>query len=198
MRPARVGKAPRAKGVIIQLRGTGGSGKSTLAKKVMERYQSSVQVFEEGRKRPIGYVCRDGPNKRPLFVVGHYETACGGADTITSVEKVYGLVKRYADDHDVLFEGIIPGDDVTRTAGLHLDKYPIVVIGLDVPIEVCLSSIEGRRAERGDARPLNPFNTVNRAKRLKQNMSRLKLSNVRTVWLDRAAAEAFIVSELGL
>ena len=89
--------------MIINLRGTHGSGKSTIVRNVMGTYTDCTEILGVGRKRPWGYLCKkDG--LKDLFIPGHYETACGGCDTISIVEEAYDLIKRHASEgRNVLF-----------------------------------------------------------------------------------------------
>lgn len=183
-------------GQIILVRGTGGSGKSTLVRSVMDRYQVRDPVRRPYRRRPIGYRC-SRPAGRSLFVPGHYETPTGGCDTITSAVEAFDLVAAWALDGDVLFEGIIVQDDIRRCVELSR-RWRFVAIALDVPLDVCLSSIQQRRDARGDARPLNPRNTTLRAKNVTRGMVRLREAGVETHSLSREAALAKCIELLQL
>lgn len=183
--------------MIVNLRGTGGSGKSTIVREMLRRCSPVTPEHEAGRRRPLGYWASTSRG-RVLYVPGHYETACGGCDTIKTPDAVYALVQREATyGNDVLFEGIIVQDDTRRCAALS-ERFPVAVIALDVPIEVCLASIEGRRTERGDGRPLNPKNTVNRLRRLEGTMRKLTSLGVSARWLPRQEALAECAALLGL
>jgi hypothetical protein len=182
--------------MIVSVRGTGGSGKSYIARQVMARYDVQKPIYTSGRKRPFGYRCT-AEGHAALWVPGHYETACGGGDTITNVSDVFDSVNDLANEGmDVLFEGIISQDDVVRTADLHR-RHKLLVIYLDVPIDVCLASIQARRDARGDAKPLNPKNTVNRLKSLASNFSRLKDAGVDVRKLGRDEALSAALEALG-
>lgn len=183
----------------INVRGTGGSGKSTLIRRIMERYSVKGVVHREGRKQPISYLLSNG-NSTPLEVIGHYETACGGCDTISSPDEVYRLVHEALDaGHHVLFEGIIIGDDVTRAVGLKKRLgADFHVIALNTPIEVCLAGIQARRDARGETKPLSETNTRSRAERLKRIMARLKDSSVNARWMSRDDALAEVAGILGV
>ena len=100
--------------MIINLRGTSGSGKSTVVRRVMEKYsQASTGAinpqFSDGRKQPIGYACLPpDADVQPLWIPGHYETACGGCDTLKTVDQVYKEVTSAAElSYSVLFEGLM-------------------------------------------------------------------------------------------
>lgn len=188
--------------MIVNLRGTGGSGKSTLVRDLMELYPRRAALKQDGRKQPIGYVCfgAEWNNNRGLYVVGHYETPCGGADTITQQAAIFDKVIEEANHpRDVIFEGIISQDDVRRTSEIN-KAFPgqLKVIALRVPIEVCLASIQARRDARGDERPLNPKNTVNRQKSLERTISRLRDAGIDAQWMDREAAAIAIREALGV
>jgi len=181
----------------INLRGTGGAGKSHIVRIVMGLYDHVEKIFQRGRRQPIGYRC-DRTDGNSLWVVGHYETPCGGCDTITKPDDVYHEVRLAAlGEYDVLFEGIIIQDDTRRIIELAAE-YPTRVIALSTPVDECLRSIARRRDERGDARPLNPLNTTNRAKRQVSIMEKLKAAGLDAQWLSREAALAAVLKELHL
>ena len=137
---------------IVNLRGTSGSGKSTVIRRVMETYPMRVSVKREGRERPIGYICtwaKIPEGRRPLFVLGHYETDCGGCDTIPEIQQVYDMVREAATVYgmDVLYEGLLISAEFRRTHEMSMEPgLGHHTIGLDVPLDVCLASINARRA----------------------------------------------------
>lgn len=184
--------------MVINIRGTGGSGKSHLVRSIMNYFIIRQPYYMEGRKRPLYYICT-APGKVGLYVPGHYETPTGGCDTISGTDDIYTLVKSGASlGHNVLFEGIMVGDDVKRCAELN-KEYKTVVIALNTPIEECLAGIQARRDTRGDIRLLSPKNTVDRADRLKKSMMpRLKSSGVETHWMSREEAFNKVKELLGL
>lgn len=175
---------------ITNIRGTGGSGKSTLVRRVMDLYPERLPGLREGRRRPVSYGLTGG-DRRPLVVLGHYETPCGGCDTLKTVDEVYDLV-RQAVGHgtDVLYEGIMVADDVRRAVELSRDpRVDLQVILLTTPVDLCLAAINERRAARDDqAAPVDPKNTRARAERHLRAVLRLKDAGVRTLRLDREAA----------
>lgn len=160
--------------MIVNIRGTSGSGKSTIARQIMRCYGLSKEVtqenlatyvdvqleLKEGRKRPLGYVS-EFPSDRPrLFVVGHYETACGGCDTIAEkqFDNVYALVRAFSDaGYDVLYEGLLISAESARAIQLKQDGYDVHVFGLDTDRELCLAGIRERRKEKGGEKAEAPF-----------------------------------------
>lgn len=186
--------------MIINIRGTSGSGKTTLVRKILELYGSKTAYKQEGRKQPIGYVYRRNGEGRSLAVIGHYETACGGCDTISKMEQIFELVRQsHAAGHDVLFEGLLISADVNRTAALHTDGLPLLVVALDVPLQTCLDSINiRRRVKNPDAPDVPSKNTESKHKGVKMSMKRLEADGVNGVTLDRDGAFERIKQELGL
>lgn len=193
--------------IAINIRGTGGSGKSTLVKRIMELYPyKGPVVIPSVRRQPLGYLCGDDPytdavargeveaTPPKLWVPGHYETACGGCDTIKTVDEVYRMLADGLEKgRNVLYEGIMVMDDVRRA--VELDQRikrgqpgGLYVIALTTPIEECLAAIQGRRDARGEVKPLNPKNTTDRARRLLGSLRRLEAAGVAVERLDREAA----------
>lgn len=184
--------------MIINVRGTSGSGKSTLVREIMGLYEAKAPQFVSGRKRPLGYILSDSSMKLPLAVVGHYETPCGGCDTIPQMERIFELVRwSHNQGYNVLFEGLLISADSKRTLELAKTGYPLRVVALNTPIEVCLSGINDRRVKRmgDDYTPVNPKNTESKHKGVRSSMAKLQANNVDAVWADRERAYE-IVKEL--
>jgi hypothetical protein len=185
---------------LVNIRGTSGSGKSTLVRNVLACYGAKQAYKEEGRKQPIGYsYTHPLQGGRVLGVVGHYETACGGCDTISGYEKIFRLVRETHDaGMDVLFEGLLISGDVKWTKTL-LD-LPLRILALTTPIDVCVASInERRRAKRGeDAPEVNPTNTIAKAKTLASCMTKLRAEGADCHEASREDALGLVKTWLGL
>lgn len=176
--------------MIIHIRGTSGSGKSTLARAVMDdpAWTGRVNIMKEGRKQPFGYLLTrsSGPG---LYVVGHYNTPCGGSDTIPDMDAIFDSVKEaHARGHDVLFEGLLTARDFKRTMDLHEKSPPVFVLALDVPLDVCVASVETRRRARGNDKPLNPKNTAAKHRDTQSAVRKLSEAGVDTLWANRDRA----------
>lgn len=188
--------------MIINLRGTSGSGKSTLVRWIMLCYESRLPVRQQingkDRKQPVGYLCHlEGG--RSLYVLGHYESPCGGCDTLPTMDYVYDAVRKAAaEGFDVIYEGVIVTSDVRRCIQLHTDGLPLLVVGLDVPIEECVAGINNRRAARGDERPLDPTNTIAKLKTNQGGMRKLQAAGVDARWLGRDEALTAVQEALEL
>lgn len=184
---------------IINVRGTSGSGKTTLIRGVLTQYPFVNPMRIEGRKQPLYYIYSgavdlEGAALPSLALLGHYESACGGCDTISkylpglavhnaeenktaqatqiegegnSYDTIFGLVRAlYAVGYDVLYEGLLISGDMARTKALHADALPVSVVCLQLPIQECLDSVIGRRAAKGNTKEFNPKNTIEKHKLL--------------------------------
>ena len=175
--------------MIINISGTGGSGKSTLVRRVMDCYDTVKPIFIEGRKRPFSYVClRENGNN--LWVPGHYETACGGGDTLSTfpnyLDSLYGFIRSaHNEKQDVMYEGLLVESDVRRCAELKRDGFPVLVLSLSTDLETCLSSTVQRRLAKGNTKPLNPKNTKGRWRQVRFRIDRLKGHGIEAIFLSR-------------
>lgn len=130
--------------MIIQIRGTSGSGKSTVMRKVMaEIVKDSAQPWDpetiETRKMPLYY------NRNGVIVLGHYEIACGGCDTIGSVPQIFAVIKTLPEFDYLLCEGLLLSEDVKWT----LTVPDTRVIFLTTDPEECLTRVKQRQQEKG-------------------------------------------------
>lgn len=146
--------------MIINIRGTSGSGKSTVMRRVMDLMGDWQAVHKTGRKQPLYY--RSASEWPPTVVLGHYESPCGGCDTIGSARAVFELIQNLRTDplfdSHVLCEGLLLSEDVKWFSQLP----DLKVLFLVTPLDVCLQQIKKRRREAGNEKALNPSNTTNR------------------------------------
>lgn len=143
--------------MIIQVRGTSGSGKTWVMKKVMDQFYPWTPITVSGRKQPLYYVHPE----QSLAVLGHYNSACGGCDTIGSARAVYELIQKVQAEWlgvRIVCEGLLLSEDVKWSSQLK----DLRVVFLTTPTADCLTNIEHRRKLVGNDKPLNPKNTENR------------------------------------
>jgi zeta toxin len=193
--------------MIINIRGTSGSGKSTLVRRVRELYSQILRIKQDGRKQPIGYIMHYGAGTRvaPLALVGHYETDCGGCDTIANMDDIYAHVRKaHIAGMDVLYEGLLISADANRVVALHTDGFPVRVIALDTPLELCLDSVNHRRRNtamlkgkdyKGD---VNPKNTTSKFAGVKSSMKRIEAAGIPCSWESRDSAFELIKKEYNI
>ncbi len=186
--------------MIISIRGTSGSGKSTLVRKLMSLYSFSVPRYIEGRKQPISYHLYDPENGLPpLAVLGHYESPCGGCDTIHEFDDVFRLAyEAHALGLHVVFEGVLLYCEVPRTLEM-ASRTPFVVIALNTPIELCVESINLRRSTKSVlAEPVDPKNTITKFNGTITTMKRLQDNLVNVSWCSREEAFRLILDKLNI
>lgn len=141
-------------------------------KRVMEEFSPWELKFREGRKRPLYYSCQND-----LLVLGHYESACGGCDTIGSAGKVFELIQQLQEEYGqiyILCEGLLLSEDVKWSRQLD----DLHVLFLTTPPETCIEQIKGRRAEAGNEKPLNTANTLNRVPVIERARVKLEAEGV--------------------
>jgi len=185
--------------MIISIRGTSGTGKSTLVRRIMDLYTFRTPMYIEKRKQPYWYELTKGPKQRPLAVLGHYETACGGCDTISSFDEVYALIDYLHDqDMDIINEGVLLCAEHPRLIERHNRWHDVQVISLNTPIDICVQSINMRRAERGVWEPVDPKNTISKFENNIGTNDRLKAAGVPVAEVSRDEAYELIIDLLQL
>ena len=142
---------------IIKILGPSGAGKTSA---VRELFVEADKWEKAGGspKKPDAYALRFAayPSKN-VYVIGSYESNCGGVDTIDSSQKVMDLVDTYSalGDH-VIFEGLLQSTYYGKM-GEWSQKYGqnFIYAWLNTPLEVCMARLQKRREENGTKRPLN-------------------------------------------
>lgn len=148
--------------MIINVRGTSGSGKSTVVRKIMQLAPARDTMYLKGairiekrdppeytRRLPLLYRLK-WSNGMIVTVPGHYETACGGCDTIPTYDMLFDLIRReHSAGHHVLFEGLLVAHDKKRCGELwnwlSRDWNLFQIVELKDPLALCLDSVEKRR-----------------------------------------------------
>lgn len=174
---------------VINIRGTSGSGKSTLIRRLVELYPEKEPVHVADRKQPLFYKLR-GDGLLPLSLLGHYETACGGCDTIPSMDRIYELVReRLSEGDSVLYEGLLISAEVNRAVALHTDGFDLTVVRLNTPLELCVDSVNQRRWAKNPDKPgVNPKNTEAKFKQTLATCKKLDAAGIKVVEADRDGA----------
>jgi predicted kinase len=191
--------------MIINIRGTSGSGKSTVVRGLMAKFPVINKMGDS--KKPEGYECLnsihpDGAftvssERRALYVVGRYESVCGGCDTIRTPDEIANRIRNYianaplrASQFDLVFEGLLISRTFDRYRLLALEFAPqkYVWAFLDTPLEICLERVAQRRAEKGVLKPLNPANTTDTWKRNVHLYTQAKQAGLDARWLDHKNA----------
>lgn len=157
---------------VIKLGGCNGSGKTTLARAVMaEVRQREGREWDKcglNKKKPLGYkldMVKGNPGIQ-FFVLGSYETTCGGMDTISDKEERLSLLRATCrTDRIVMFEGLITGKTYGAMGELsekHVKsrKGRWLYAFMDTPFDVCVNRVLQRRGEAGNLKPFEPERTM--------------------------------------
>jgi cytidylate kinase len=149
---------------IVSLRGTSGSGKTTVARKFLTDYPCKALPDPNKPKKHWGYevdLSKEGLNEK-LYVLGSYQTTCGGTDSIPTQKEIAERALTAHDRGHVLIEGLLlskvgPGAITTQ---MLKPTGAYVAAMLDTPLRVCLDRVQKRRDERGETKEFNPQNTI--------------------------------------
>lgn len=184
--------------MIISVRGTHGSGKSTVVRRVMKFYPHCTPVMREGRRRPFGYLLEHDGLRR-LAVLGHYETPCGGCDSLPAVEDMYSFVREQASSGaDVLLEGILAQHYALKKF-LTFSEFDIKVIVLSTPLEQCIHDTLSRRGDTTPEREAKITGTITSEYRNVENgVKRLLANKVDVRRLNRTDALSTCLELLGV
>jgi len=153
----RLKKQPKF--IVLNIRGTNGSGKSTLVRELMYDFRKCrKRVFDPENGRIYGYVLSKA--EPPIFILGRYETDCGGCDTFPSLDMISLCVDRFSKLGHVVFEGMVASTVGGRWVELakSLPQSEFIFGILDTPLKRCIKRTLRRREKAGNQRPLNVEN----------------------------------------
>jgi hypothetical protein len=186
--------------MIINIRGTHGSGKSTIIQHILAKYHATPCESRPSVRgpRPLAYnfILTRLP-RRPVFIIGPYETACGGCDAIQPYDLIWPLVEKYGALGHVLFEGALVSSSVGNIGRAMAERDDCVVTFLNTPLQVCLDRIAKRRRARGDDRPLNPHNTTVKFEGILRSRPKMEALGLRCIDLDYRHATDEVLTLLG-
>lgn len=170
--------------MIISIRGTHGSGKSTVMRDLIA-LGGGTPLMGALKKKPEAYQLSLPGVHAPVFIIGPYETACGGCDAIQPYDLILDLLRKYSSQGHVLFEGALVSSSFGRIGQLMAQCGEQAVFAfLSTPTEECLRRVAQRRLARGDSRPLNPANTLGKARSIESSKKTIATKKVRMVTLD--------------
>jgi len=181
---------------VFNIRSTNGGGKSTAVRTLMGQFGfEPIMVPTTGKA--IAYALKSVPD---TYILGRYETACGGADTISSFTVLRGLIAHFAAKGHVIFEGslfstVFKG---ANTIAASLPEHQFLFGRLDTPVEVCIQRVLQRRAEAGNLDPFDPSGVIEKHKAVLASTERLAAAGWNVQVLPFEGAVAAIVRLLGL
>ena len=175
--------------MIINIRGTHGSGKSTVVRALIDMSQREpTDVNKNGR--PNNYRLKVPGVKRPVFVIGPYETACGGCDAIQPYDLIWPRVIEFAKKGHVVFEGALVSSGVGNIGRELSKRRNASVLFMDTPVDECIRRITKRRKARGEERPVNPKNTELKYRTCMASVCKFQELGVRTEMLSHRGSFA--------
>jgi hypothetical protein len=143
---------------VLNIRGSNCSGKSSAIRSVMQHVGVAETLKHPTSGKTAGYRLNSG-----VFVVGRYESVCGGCDTIHSFKEIADAVILYSRSGPVLFEGFIwsgifkSSHELARNLGGHAKT---VFATMDTPVATCIRRVHVRRAAAGNYKPFDPTNLI--------------------------------------
>lgn len=163
--------------MLIQIRGTSGSGKTWVVQNIMNSHKFKKVTNNE---EIMGYYCKE----LNLFLVGKYETACGGCDSIKSQDEACSRIRKALNrGWNVLFEGLICSHIAERYASLYKEcvgaGIEVRYIFLKTPFKTCVENINIRREKAGKS-PVVAKNTrkdYDSTKKSRKNMHAMGVPN---------------------
>lgn len=173
---------------VITIRGANGSGKSYTIRQLIKKlggFCSLSPHYKLRRKHPLYYTC-DSP---PFALIGHYESQCGGADTVPFSE-VGPLVINLTHDYHVIYESMLFSVEAKQLLIIR-DLVPDVrVIQLSTSADECIENIYTRRRKSGNrlGTPLDEGRVRLNHKRIEQ--VRQKLLAVGVVYMRLSSRQA--------
>ena len=184
---------------IVNIRGTSGSGKSTLVRRFLTDYTNTpvyAQLSDWKKEKVVAYRVEPFNNpfenvhsKLPTFVMGRYETQCGGWDAMSykgSHQDLEEMCIQAGAKGNVIFEGLTVSSSYTRW--LNVSKaFPghMVFAFMDTPEEVCYQRIlsrNGGKEPKRDAKGLADYN--HKFRNCVVQSAKLEAMGERVVWLS--------------
>jgi len=168
---------------IINIRGTSGCGKSTVVRALMG---DNAEPLPNEKGRVENYRIPGVDGKPDTYIIGRYETACGGCDGVKTQNEICNRVRHFSKLGNVVFEGLLISHLHSRYRDLarELGEEDFVFLFLDTPLEVCLDRVRARREARGNMKPLNPKNTTDKWNDMRRVSQKLIDDKLRVEWID--------------
>lgn len=152
---------------VIKLGGCNGSGKTSVARAIMSYVSGDGMKggwYSGAKKNPNFYHTKY--SNVEIVVLGNYDNACGGMDTISDKEERLRLLRHLCKPGRVVFyEGLITGKTYGAMGELseqHVrsGKGRWLYAFMDTPFDVCVERVMQRRAEAGNTNPFDPERTM--------------------------------------
>ncbi len=153
--------------IVVKIAGCNGSGKTTLVRALLEdqRYRFKPVYTKAKFQRIEAYAAGNvelvaDKGFRQIYILGKYETACGGMDTINNQVEKMALLRKYCEPGNlVIFEGVLTGVTYGEMGALseskgHAGKW--LYAFMDTPFRTCVERVLARREARRVAKGREP------------------------------------------
>ncbi len=175
------------KPIVINIRGNSGSGKTHLTREFMKKFKINEPMwFGDADKTKRAHAMVDDIRGK-FCVIGSYDNACGGCDTIKTQAEVVNRVHlaTLLGFKVIWLEGLIMST-IYGTVGDYSEQFKDrwVFAYLTTPLDVCLERIYKRREQAGQIKPFNELNTRNRVASIESSRMKCLDRGRRVVDLD--------------
>lgn len=177
---------------LLNLRGTSGSGKSTLVRRFLDEHPYTPVMANLNNwktEKIVAYKVHTSVYELPTFVLGRYETQCGGWDAMSykgSHQDMQEMCMQAGVKGNVIVEGLTVSSSYSRL--LNVSKaFPgkFVWCFMDTPEEVCYQRILARNGGREPKRDTKGTADYNRKFRnCVVQSEKLEAMGERVVWLS--------------
>lgn len=180
---------------VISIRGTNGAGKTWVARQVMQRADPDFVKKATLANGVLVNVYRN------FVILGSYDRACGGCDTIKTPQQVWDAVVECAQHSNVLYEGVIVGNvfepTILLNERLKMIGARLVPVCLNTPFEECVANVNRRRAVEGKPAIERTDNILTNDKKNRSSAKKLHAAGLNPHWVSAEEAAQVILQELG-
>lgn len=142
---------------LINIRGTNGSGKTYTVRQILSGFKL-VREFQQGGIHVSDYGC--------FYLLGSYESACGGLDTVGDFYTIAPTVKSLIQEKSILMEGLLWSSVFSAMHHLEHDLramgHESIWLGFNYTVETMINRVMSRRLEAKNFKPLKVQNLVSK------------------------------------
>lgn len=155
---------------LLNIRGTNGSGKSTVVRDLMLR-QGIVSQIKNEKGKTWAYELGG-----KIYVLGRYETACGGLDTYKNFAQTRDAIRMLLPLGHIVMEGVLwstvfkQSDEVAR----EFPQHHCIWAMLDTPAEECLRRVKARQEAKGKIKDIDEPLLLDKITQIQRRQDALK------------------------
>jgi thymidylate kinase len=155
---------------VLNVRGTNGSGKSTVVRDLM-KHLGVISQIKDNSGKTWAYECGE-----KVFVLGRYETACGGLDTYKDFAQTRQSIRALIPLGHIVCEGVLwstvfkQSDEVAR----EFPQHHFIFALLDTPAEICIQRVKARQEAKGKVKPFDEALLLDKIEQITRRQAALK------------------------